>query len=497
MKMKLWLTGTVALALGAVGCSSPPKPQEVANTTASQSGAMVRSVGSSLRMMNQMSAFSSLGDAANVLTGSFSGVPVTGTPSCGTPDTAPCAPTTTTTTTVTMPSPPDEATSEAQAALVEKYLRERIFTEANVEKTEGDSTLFRIHGVDVCSDGTTTPSPDCVQAVDKAELRIRATREGDKGMNLELLVGPDLLEPMSLAFTDNRVGVTLDLKGIKDTVQFLDAEQAQQLPRVMVGKVELALTSQGAQDITFQASILDALSLEWDGTGGSYSFSSAKAAPLAELRAWQQDGANHASISLNLSTTEFRAPYTGSAAQFSGQQWVVSLSGLSYEMEARDQSNELAIAHIGLGEAQSYVSLGDQKLFTADLNALSGQHFDLNLTKDAAGQPVVSVKPEFDLAMGVALAALASDPSYSVPSYYDNDTYRVRLSGGEAPSVRAVPANDATGFPGGLQVVSGELSLSATAAQVSVPTGKCLVGRDTAPEGSHPLLGHFDTVDCP
>lgn len=490
MKTKLWLTGTLALALGAVGCSSPPAAKDVAETTASHSGEMVRGVSTSLRMMSQMSAFNGLGEAANILTGSFSGVPVTGTPSCGTPDTEPCAPT-------PMPvvSAPDEATTEAVAGLMEKYLRERIFTEANVEKTEGDSTVFLLQGDDLCTDGSYAPSPSCVEAVNKAEIRIRATYEG-KGMNLELLVGPSRSEPMSLAFDEKRVGLSLDLQGIKDTVQFLSPESASQLPRVMVGRVELALTSGGPQDITFETSILDALRIEMDNTSGTFAFSSDKASPLTSVRTWQQNGTTHASFALNLNTTEVRMPYTGSAAQLSGKQWVVSLSGMSYEMEVHDQAEQLIIAHLGLGNAQTYVSLGDQKLVTVDLNALSGRHFDLSVSKGADGLPVVAVKPEFNLAVGLNLASLATDPSYEVPSYYNNETYRVRLGGEYISSVRAVPANETTGFPGGLQVVTGELSLAATGADVTVAKGQCLVGRDTAPEGSHPLLGHFEARAC-
>jgi hypothetical protein len=490
MNTKLLLTGTLALALGAVGCSSPPEAKEVAEVTASHSGEMVRGVSTSLRMMSQMSAFGGLGEAANILTGSFSGVPITGTPTCGTPDTEPCTPT-------SMPgvSAPDEATTEAMAALSEKYLRERIFTEANVEKTEGGSTMFLLQGDDLCSDGSYAPSPSCVEAVNKAELRIRASYLG-KGMNLELLVGPERKEPMSLAFDETRVGLTLDLQGIKDTVQFLSPESSAQLPRVMVGRVELALTSAGPQDITFETSILDALRLEMDSSGGTFAFSSDKAAPLTSVRTWQQDGATHASFALNLNTTEVRMPYTGSAAQLSGKQWVVSLSGMSYEMEVRDHAEQFLIAHLGLGDAQSYVALGDQRLVTVDLNTLSGRHFDLVITKGADGVPMLGVRPEFDLSVGLNLASLATDPSYEVPSYYNNETYRVRLSGGTVPSLRAVPANEATGFRGGLQVVTGALSLAATGAEVSVPEGQCLVGRDTAPEGSHPLLGHFEARDC-
>jgi hypothetical protein len=59
-----------------------------------------------------------------------------------------------------------------------------------------------------------------------------------------------------------------------------------------------------------------------------------------------------------------------------------------------------------------------------------------------------------------------------------------------------VEANSTTGFPGGLQVVSGELSLSGKDTTVTVPAGKCLVSKDSVAEGDHPLLGYFEARDC-
>jgi hypothetical protein len=391
-----------------------------------------------------------------------------------------------------LPGVPDETTSQAQAALVEKYLRERIFIEANVEETKGSSTTFRITGEDLCSDGSTVAAPECVAEVDKYELRIRATNKGNEGLDLELLFGPNRSEPLSLSFTDVRVGMTVDLGGVKDTVKYLNPET--ELPRVMVGRVELALTSKGPQDVELQTSVLDALSVEWDSAEGAYAFSTAKASPLSELKVWRKDGANWARIALNLGTTEIRTPYSGTKAELSGKQYVASLSGLSYAMEAQEGSEALTLAHIGLGQAQSYLAVGSHKLATVDLNALSGRHFDLHVAKGTDGVAVLSVRPEFDLSVFTD-----TEPVYEYapgePAIDDfRKTFQVRLSGGDAPSVRAVPANTATGFPGGLQVVSGELSVAINDSRVTVPSSKCLVKESTT-TGSTTGVG-FQARDC-
>lgn len=472
MKMKFWVTGTVALALGVVGCQPPaPEPEEVAEVTAKRSGDLVRNIGSSMRTLSNLSALQTLTDVTSSiggfgnLGGGLQGMSITRMAE-ETP----------------VPGVPDEVTSQAQAALVEKYLRERIFIEANVEETKGSSTTFRITGEDLCSDGSAPAAPSCVASVDKYELRIRATNKGNDGLELELLFGPDRAEPLSLSFTDVRVGMIVDLGGVKGTVNHLSPET--ELPRVMVGRVELALTSRGPQDVEFQTSILDALSVEWDTAAGAYAFSTAKTSPLTEMKVWQKNGAAWARVAMNLGTTEIRTPYSGTKAELSGKQYVASLSGLSYAMEAQEGSEALTIAHLGLGEAQSYLAVGDHKLATVDLNALSGRHFDLHVTKGADGRAVLSVLPEFDLAVFTDMEPVYEPSEGEQPIDDFRTNVQVRLSGGAAPSVRPVPANTATGFPGGLQVVLGELSVAVNDSRVTVPASKCLVKESTTSEST-------------
>jgi hypothetical protein len=488
MKTKFWLTGSLMVALGAVGCSDAPTAKEVSDATATRTGEMVRAASTSARVMGEMSSFESLGSAATVLQGSFANVPVAGSPApCTEPD-GDCSPL------PANPVPTDPAAAEAQAALLEKYLRERIFTEDNVEGTEGDSTLFRLMGDDVCTTSASVPAaPECVQAVDRMELRIRATNTDNDGIDLGFLIGPNRDEPMVLSFGKKTMAVVVDLGESKEAVQFLAPSAAQQLPRVMVGRVELRLTENGEQDLTFSTGILNAIQIEMDRNGATHAFSTARAVPLSELR--MDAKAKRVSFDLDLGTTEYKGPY-GGTSPLANKQVVYSLSGLSFAFSAEEGQNDFVIAHVGLGDAQSYMSLDGTKVFTADLNPLSNRHFDLNLSKGADGLPLVRVMPEFDLATKFFLAPLKVDPMAEVPSYYEDQSYRVRLSGGSAPSIRPVAANTTTGFPGGLQVVSGELKLEGGSSAVTVPAGKCLVGKEVAAEGSHPLLGHFESRDC-
>jgi hypothetical protein len=225
---------------------------------------------------------------------------------------------------------------------------------------------------------------------------------------------------------------------------------------------------------------------------GTYAFSTAKASPLTETKVWQKDGANWARVALNLGTTELRLPYSGPKAAFAGKPYVASLSGLSYSMEGQEGSEALTLAHLGLGQAQSYVALGEHKLATVDLNALSGRHFDLRVEKGADGLAVLRVQPEFDLSVFTDMGPVYEYAAGEEPRDHRTN-FHVRLSGG-APSVRPVAANTATGFPGGLQVVSGELSMAVNDARVTVPASKCLVKESTTTES--PTGVGFAARDC-
>ena len=489
MRRKLLFGSAVLLTLGSVACSNPPEAQEVADLTASRSADMVRGMGNGMRMMSEMSSMQSLGDSATLLQGAFSEVPLTGAPSC--PPEGCDGPTAGPTT----PGVPDPTVTDAQAALLEKYLRERVFTEATVEATDGDSTLFRLMGEDLCTTGSAPADPVCVAEVDRMELRVRATRSGEKGLNLELLIGPERAGPVTLRFEPKSVAVVMDLSGAKAALVFLNPEAAQSLPKVMAGQLELRLTENGPQDLTFSTAILGDIRVELDASGATHAFTTAKTNPLSSLR--MEGPAKRATFELNLGATEYRGPYQSAAAELAGKEMVLSLSGLSFAFSAEEGKEDFVVAHVGLGEAQSYVSLDGTKLFTADLNALSGRHFDLNLSRGADGLPLVRVLPEFDLVTRFFLQPLKVDATASVPPFYEDETYRVRLSGGGTPSLRPVPGDETTGFPGGLRVVSGELSLEAGGTAVTVPAGSCLVGKDVAAEGAHPLLGHFEASACP
>lgn len=198
-----WLAAVAAFAFVSAGCDNeePIDARKVADVAATRSAQMLKGVSASMRTTSNLSSLNGLSGALSSLGAGFEGVPVPAFP-VGAEGTSLFAP----------------ETTDAQADQLARYLRERIFTEANVESSDGNTLLFRLKGSEVCTDGTERPDEGCVQAVDAAELRIRATNLGNDSLELELLIGPNRVEPMSLRFLPKVASFVVDLGGLKGAV---------------------------------------------------------------------------------------------------------------------------------------------------------------------------------------------------------------------------------------------------------------------------------------
>lgn len=493
--VKAVFPGVLLLGL-LVGCGSPVTAEDVSKTTVARISQHLRGAGEAAQVMDRVGGISSVLGSWGQVQDSFSGVPVGGTASAcdgGRSCSASAVPASSSSVASPTQAQIDESTEQLVA-----FLRDRVFTKQNLESSDATTAVFRINGDDICTGGGGREQEACVNEVDKLELRIRATPVGSDGIDLAVLIGPARVVPVTFVLRVEALAVQVDLGGVKSALGFwADASgQSASLPRTMEGLVELRLQKNQELDYTLSSSILSAVAVEVVSTDGVTSIRSAEAVPLSALRL---DAVNRrVGVDLDLATTEISLPYrqvvpNGAA----GNQLGILLSGLSFSFTAEEGQQAALIAHIGLGDAQSRVTLDNQVLFSADLNELSNRHFDLEVTPGADGEPLFKVLPEFDLVTRFFLKPLLADRSHTVPSYYEDETYRVRLSGGDNPTFR--PLKAAPGFPGGLQILSGVLQIETSATGVSPVTvnpGECLVGTGIV-DGGHPILGRLAAKPCP
>jgi hypothetical protein len=369
-------------------------------------------------------------------------------------------------------------------------LAELIFTEEN---HEGDG-IYRVRGASFCEiDGVV--DAECAASIDDLELRIRATEAGD-GMDIGFRIGPDQAEPFVLELRSNLLAVVIDLADVKDVVVFLsDGSPDAELPKVMEGVISFALIVPAENQAEIQFSVREALRFETDssGTGPAMKLETEARDPMFSVQM--------AADSLTMTVDVGRTRVTGPWADIQGDgldlgELDVDWQGLTYKIDLQASSDVLAVSNIGLGDGTSTIKLDGATLLSVDLNKDSGRTFDIELTLDEAGLPLLAVAPGIDLQVSYDLQALV-EGGVVVDAPLLSSAYSIEVRG-EKPTLQPVEADFVTGFPGGVRVVSGEIVVSAdgVADPLVVSAGQCLVETIPAPE-AHPLMGALAAVDCP
>jgi hypothetical protein len=434
-----------------------------------------------------------------------------------------------------IPPPPDQVEppepvegdegGEMDPAEVEQGIREAleqyIFNQANLESSDETSATFRLRGEVICPveqhctwdacDGT-DPScwdtenvctegqdQECIDGINQAEIRIIATPVGDDGIDLVLQIGPERASPLALQLRSNSITLDVDLAGAKSAVEHIAsiAGETVDMPRVMVGKLRWSLTLNGEQDVTLAASVLEDVAIEVDGENGATSLD-VLAADGFSMRV--QGLLGRLSMDLDAGAVDVSLPYIDVTPNATGSgAFSIHVGGASFSVVLDEGQQSLALTNLGLGDSSLTIAHDATTLFSLDLNPSSGRRFDLSVVP-SADSALFTVTPQFDLTEAFMLASIAADFP-DIEPYFLDTTYRVTLAGEGSASVLPIPADELNGWYGGLQIVSGSLTLSAASngstSEVLVPTGECLTGTDTPPEGSHPVLGHFVVTACP
>jgi hypothetical protein len=473
-------------ALFAAAACTPPTPRDLAIDAAGEVRSMVHDALAAAQSADGIEPTQLLGRGYDALSGSDAGVTVTGN----------LNPTTT------------DPTFDRMSS----FLTDRVFTDANIESTSGGAVVFLLKGATLCTDGTSVADPTCVAQLDALQVRVRATAPGAGAYDLTLLIGARKVEPLTFKIRKGQsLTLEADLAQTKSALEALNAafnSQPMGLPRVMEGLVQLKLTKNGAQDFTLSQSVLNAVHVEVDDVDGlTTTVRTAHADPLASTRF---DGlARRMMASLAAGETDVVVPYrhmnSGSSVCFSDggctftpnpstALLAMHLGGASSSVDVQAGQTDFTLAHVGLGDVQSWVDFDGQRVFSTDLNPASGRHFDVKVSSDTDGLPLFSVVPEFDLSAHLAFGPMRAAGA-TIDSWLDGEDDALTFNGAAAPTLKPVSR---PGLSGAMKVVAGTLSLSTSRAGVSpvvVQAGQCFATTSVA-QGAHQLLGEFAVVPC-
>lgn len=376
---------------------------------------------------------------------------------------------------------------------VAQRLIDTIFT---AENYEGDG-VYRVRGADFCPvDETDTPDPECVDQIDRAELRIKVEIAGD-GLDFTLLVGPDRAAPIIVELRSNRITVVVDLDESAEAAAWIGSVTGEEieLPEVMTGQTAFSLLVDGPQQVSIEIAVREAVRIEAEIEGGRFVYATEARDPLASISI---DAALRELTALfDLGPTELSMPWQRlDAESLATGTFTLDWKGLSFTATARDGDDVLRIDNIGFGDSTSRVKLDDHTLVAVDLNPSAGRRFALSVRPASTGLPLVTFAPELDLSLAFDMRPLV-EAGDVIDSWLVHETYRITFDGDE-PTWQAIAEDAVAGTPGALRIASGELNLASSAADapVAVSAGQCLLA-DPVDAGEHPVLGAVAAGDCP
>lgn len=393
-------------------------------------------------------------------------------------------------------------------------LRDDIFTDENLESSD-DSSVTYLLGPDLfCSSedvvavppGGVPPEsasvdPDCADSVERLEPRLRLSSPSAGNVDVQLLLTAGHHNPVTLQLYQDRVGVVVDLAGVKSTLD--EVGEAIEGLASMSGRLGFEILKNAELDYSLRFNVLDDLSVVADGDDGqSISYSLGASVPTAELRF---DGNTRRVVgSYAMGTLMLQGPLQAFRGSFEDTQYDdlgnplpggtytgmidLLIGGLDGSVVFDGNTDRLSFEGLGLGDVSSTLKHDGVTLAQLDLNPDAGRHFDVTVENVPDTGTQVTLSPTFDLNAMLNFAPLADQVS-DIPSYMLSDTLRIWFDGDD-PSFQSEQDQ--------LRVLSGALHLSSAAvpeANLDVPAGSCLF--DSGAEApAHELLGTLAAGAC-
>jgi hypothetical protein len=335
--------------------------------------------------------------------------------------------------------------------------------------------VFQVPASLVCAsetfndDGTTTETidPACAEQLAKADLRIRATTDGDE-LQLAVQVDANHDEPLVFTITHESLAASLDLDEAGQALTALAPLFGEDIPNTsLAGRITGRIELVGAAHAKLALTIDRALAIKFADAGvdldsaQAFRFSSAK----ADVASLELDGPHQTgSIAVGLGETAAHIP--------DDQVFDLDLPGVTAAASFA-AGQPLQVTHLGLGERTTTVSVDGARAIAIDLNPADGRALDATVTSDAAtGLATLSVSPRLDLRLAVDHAALGDD----APVY---DVTQVLLDG----SLRGGDASDR------IEVLTGTFGITTNPASFgfSATAGQCV----SSQEVTDPTTGAF------
>ena len=395
-----------------------------------------------------------------------------------------------------------------------KTLREKILTKENLESESDGAATYRLGPKALCSvpdapaqgssSGGPAPQapsdsgmdPDCVELVNRLEVRLRLSSAGGDNVDVAVLLTPDRRNPATLELHSDHAGVVVNLGEIKGTLDALGEDTGSLVS--LVGKLDFEIKRNAELDYSFLASVLEDVKVGVrQDSGDTMHVGVGKSVPTFELRfdgnARTVTGTlDVGAISVDGPLNAFRdvfdpEEYDPSGAPVPRPMYQGSVEGMLAGIEAGvtlDGSNDtITLDHVGLGDQTSTLKVDQNIIAALDVNPAAGRHFDLGLNKQA-DRTLATFMPTLDVTVLLKFAPLLAQIPDLSPAVLDNTLHF--WFDGTNPTVQT--GNDE------LRVVSGTLHYTDAhdpSHDVTAAAGSCVQASDGESSTG------FVVVSCP
>lgn len=334
-----------------------------------------------------------------------------------------------------------------------KTLREKIFTEENLESESDGAATYRLGPKALCgssgdsaspgtSSGGPAPAPqtqgdsgldpDCVDLVNRLEVRLRLSSAGSDNVDVALLLTPDKRNPATLELYADHVGVVANLGEIKGTLDALGEDTGSLVS--LAGKLEFELKRNAELDYSFLASVLEDVKIgERQDSGETMLIGVGKSIPTVEVRL---DGnARTVTGTLDVGPITVSGPLNGFRDLFDPEEYDANglpiprpvyqgtvdglLAGIEAGVTLDGSKDKLTLDHLGLGDQTSTLKVDQNVIAALDVNPNAGRHFDLSLEKQDNGT-LATFMPTLDVSVLLKFAPLMAQIQNISPALLDN-----------------------------------------------------------------------------
>ena len=390
------------------------------------------------------------------------------------------------------PEPAPELDAEFREVADEAigFLERNIFIEENIEEEKRKKITYLIKGSSVCGELTSDDGDRsaCIEAVDKAEVRLVVTSPEEGDVSIDVLVGPNKYNPVSFDVWQNTLAFETSLGGVRDTVVYLANSFEQQdvsneFPDTFEGRVRLSLTRDGNQKLTGALDVMESIRVQDAQEGYDIRVAVAQPAVSASMNAGTETFSytvNWNAIDLNFPVTQYiyndAIPADGSDFESSEEEFTYNvdlhLDGAKGTV-ILDAANEvLKLKGISLGNGPLTLDIDSKRVLEVAL----ANAFDVT-AKEAQGGVEAVFAPGVDFGALFSFKNLDAETAEHVDAeeWMMDDELKLSFTG-DSPTILIEDDTEK------VKVVSGALVIKSTARDLDilVEANQCLIEEEPA-----------------